>query len=52
MYKVVTKDSKNEVWAVGFYSKQKAQNRIDNGYFHKYMYEKDKHKILIVVNQS
>ena len=51
MYKVVTEGCPNEVWAVGFYDKQKAQNRIDSGYFHKYMYDKDKHKILIVTEQ-
>ncbi len=51
MYKVIIEDAPNEVWAVGFYGKEKAQNRIDTGYFHKYMYESDKHKTLIVVNQ-
>ena len=49
MYKVVTKDSVNEVWASGFYSKLKAQQRVDEGYFHKFMYESDKHKVLIVI---
>lgn len=50
MYKVVTEDATNEVWGTGFFSKEKAQDRIDTGYFHKYMYEKDKHKTLIVAN--
>lgn len=49
MYKVVSKDYLNEVWAIGFYSKEKAQKRINEGYFHKYMYKEDKHKKLIVV---
>ena len=49
MYKIVTKGSENEVWAVGFYSKEKAQKKIDEGYWHKYMYDKDKHKTLIVI---
>ena len=51
-YKVVTEDSPNEVWATGFYGdygKAKAQKIIDEGYFHKYMYESDKSKKLIVV---
>jgi hypothetical protein len=51
-YKVVTEDSPNEVWATGFYGdygKAKAEKIIDEGYFHKYMYESDKSKKLIVV---
>ena len=50
MYKVVSECNKNEVWATGFYSKEKAQNRINEGYFHQYMYDADKHKKLIVVS--
>jgi len=50
MYKVVSECNKNEVWATGFYSREKAQNRIDEGYFHQYMYDRDKHKKLIVVS--
>ena len=51
-YKVVTEGSPNEVWAAGFYGdygKQKAQKRINEGYFHKYMYEVAKSKKLIVM---
>jgi len=51
-YKVITKGSPNEVWATGFYNeqgKQKAQERINEGYWHKLMYEADKSKKLIVV---
>lgn len=51
-YKVVTEDSHNEVWAKGFYGdygKMNAQKNIDEGYFHQYMYECDKHKKLIVI---
>jgi hypothetical protein len=48
MYKVISECNKNEVWGTGFYSKEKAQNRINEGYFHKYMYEEDKHKKLII----
>jgi len=54
-YKVVTENSTNEVWASGFYGdsgKIKAQKRIDEGYFHKYMYEADKSKKLIVVEAT
>ena len=50
MYKVVSECDKNEVWGTGFYSKEKAQQRINEGYFHKYAYEKDKDKKLIVVH--
>ncbi len=50
MYKVVSECNKNEVWETGFYSKEKAQTRIDEGYFHQYMYEQDKNKRLIVVS--
>ena len=49
MYKVVSECNNNEVWASGFYSKEKAQKRIDLGYFHNFMYEKDKIKKLIVI---
>ncbi len=49
MYKVISKDYPNELWATGFFSKEKAQKRIDEGYYHKNMYEKDKHKKLVVV---
>jgi len=52
MYKVVTENNENEVWAAGFYSKKKAQKLIDEGYFHKYMYECDKTKKLKVVWQN
>ena len=52
MYKVVTQYNQNEVWASGFYDKEKAQKKIDEGYFHRYMYEKDKHKKLIVIQSS
>ena len=49
MYKVMSKDYPNELWGIGFYSKEKAQKRIDEGYYQKNMYEKDKCKKLIVV---
>ena len=49
MYKVVSECNNNKVWATGFYSKYKAQKRIDEGYFHKFMNEKDKIKKLIVI---
>lgn len=51
-YKVITEDNSNEVWARGFYGdygRAKAQKMIDEGYFHKHMYEADKSKKLIVV---
>ena len=49
MYKVVSESNKNEVWGTGFSSKEKAQQKINEGYFHRYFYEKDKGKKLIVV---
>jgi len=49
MYKVVTKGSINEVWSTGFYNTEKPQKMINEGYFHQLMYEKDKHKELIVI---
>jgi len=52
MYKVVSEENHNEVWASGFYSKEKAQKRIDEGYFQKHMYEKDKKKKLIVIKEN
>lgn len=30
-------------------SREKAQKRIDKGYFHNFMYEKDKSKKLIII---
>jgi len=50
-YKVVSECDKNEVWAKGFYDKEKAQERINTGYFHKFMYQRDKHKTLIVIEE-
>lgn len=49
MYKVVSECNNNEVWASGLYSIEKAQKRIDKGYFHNFMYEKDKSKKLIII---
>ena len=49
MYKVVSECDNKEVWATGFSSKEKAQKRIDEGYYHNFMYECDKHKKLIVI---
>lgn len=52
MYKIVSEDNHNEVWASGFYDKKNAQKRIDSGEFHKHMYKKDKHKKLILVKSD
>ena len=49
MYKVVSECNNNEVWASGFYSKEKAQKRIYEGYYHKFMYDDDKNKKLIII---
>lgn len=51
-YKVITDGSPNEVWAEGFFGDQgrdKAQKRIDAGYWHRLMYPWDRCKKLIVV---
>lgn len=51
-FKVVTDGSPNELWASGFYGEHgraKAQRMVDEGYWHRFMYAKDKHKTLIVV---
>ena len=48
-YKVVTSTNHKEVWARGFSNTEKPQRLIAEGYFHKYMYESDKHKTLIVI---
>lgn len=47
MYKIVSKDNQNEVWASGFYDEQKAIRHILT--IRKFMYEKDKTKELIVI---
>ncbi len=54
-YKVVSECNNNEVWAIGFYGnlgKVKAEKRIKDGYFHKYMYDTDKNKRLVVVEDN
>ena len=51
MYKIVSECNINEVWAIGYYSREKAQAKIDEGYFHKFMYSRDKHKKLIGIPQ-
>lgn len=51
MYKIVSECNIHEVWATGFYNKEKAQTKIDDGYFHRFMHPEDKHKKLIVIPQ-
>lgn len=54
-YKVVTKDNHLEVWAAGFHGesgKKRAEDRIEEGYFHQYMYDADKHKELEVIEEK
>lgn len=51
-FKVVTKGDHLEVWASGFYDKAKAQHMIDEGYWHRHMYQKDKHKELEVIPEK
>lgn len=55
IYKVVTQGAPNEVWASGFYGdygKEKAERWVREGYWHRHMYPKDKHKTLIVVPEK
>ena len=54
-YKVITKGNPLELWASGFYGdhgKAKAEKRVAEGYFHRRMYENDKHKELEVVPEG
>ena len=48
MYQVVTSDNHNEVWAIGDY-KPSLERKLEGKYWHKFMYEKDKHKTLIII---
>jgi hypothetical protein len=48
-YHVITKGNPLEVWAMGFYDRERAESKVREGYWHQYMYEKDKHKELEVV---
>ena len=50
MFRIVSECNQNEVWGNGFFSIEKAQERIDTGYIKQYMYSSDKHKKLIVVS--
>ena len=50
-YAVVTSDNHDEVWASGFYGdtgRERAQRLVDEGYWHRLMYQRDRHKTLIV----
>lgn len=54
-YKVITKGNPLEVWAKGFWGpdgKAKADKMIREGYWHRLMYAKDKHKELEVVPEK
>ena len=51
MFKVITKGNPLEVWGTGFRTREKAQKRVDEGYFHRFMYDKDKGKNLEVVEE-
>ncbi len=51
MFKVVSEDNHNEVWAIGF-SKIKLENRIRERYYHNFMYEGYKNKNLIVIEED
>lgn len=47
-FAIVTADNHNEVWGL-YYTKDRAQERIDTGYLQNFMHERDKHKKLIVI---
>jgi len=51
-YKVITKGDPTQLWASGFYGdggREKAERMVADGYWHSFMYERDKHKVLEVV---
>jgi len=48
MFKVITQGNPLEVWAL-FDSKERAEEKVKEKYWHPYMYEKDRHKTLEVV---
>lgn len=48
-FKVVSECNHLEVWGY-FDSKERAELRIKEGYFKKFMYLKDQYKTLIVIN--
>lgn len=51
-FMVVTADNWLEVWAIGFYSRQKAQYRVNNGYFLKYAMPELKDRKLQVITHE
>lgn len=50
MYKIVTENNHNEVWASGFWDEQKAKDHIH--VLRNYMYDSDKSKTLIVISYT
>lgn len=49
-FAVVTETATTEIWAVS-HSRENMQQKIDVGYFHRYMYPQDKHKKLIIIDR-
>lgn len=51
-YKVITDGAPTELWASGFYGDEgraKAEKMVSEGYWHKFMFDRDRHKTLAVV---
>ena len=51
-YQVITADNPHEVWARGFHydiGKAKAETMVAEGYWKRFMYPKDRDKVLAVV---
>ena len=51
-FMVVTSDNWLEVWSIGYSSKEKAQLRVDEGYFLKYAMPELKDRILKVITHE
>lgn len=50
-YAIVSENNPKECWGIGN-DKNGMQQRIDSGYYHKFMYEKDKGKKLIIIERK
>lgn len=51
-FMIVTAGNWLEVWSVGYASREKAQERVDTGFYKKYMYPQDKNKKLVVISHQ
>ena len=51
-FMVVTSDNWLEVWSIGYYSRNKAQMRVNTGYFLKYAMPELKNRTLQVITHQ